>query len=236
VSEKEFERYLERICEERGEVTTAGLVRIARERRAKQKKHKQDATVSPVTDCLVTSDLEQLLAAGQKFGCLYADPPWLGGDENKTLLAKLRKMPIEMLMGMDAHLHLWATNDSFFYAKRALEHWGFELKSCLLCLNSEGRPGDYWAEAHEYLLLGVRGNLALQEHGLKSWVRSQRDSAGTPADRIRKLIERVSPGPYLELFGRREVSNWTIYNTSIESTTDSTSTEEGEENAEAASA
>ncbi len=234
VSEKEFDRYLERIGEERGEVTTAGLVRIARVRRAKQNKRKKNVTAPLVTDCLVTSNLEQLLSAGEKFGCLYANPPWPGSDENKALLAALSKMPIEMLMGMDAHLHLWATNDSLFYAKRALENWGFELKSCLLCLNSAGRPGDYWAEAHEYLLLGVRGNLALQEHGLKSWMRSGRDSVGTATDRVRKLIERVSPGPYLELFGRREASNWTIYNTSIESTVDSKPTEEGEGNAETA--
>ena len=66
-------------------------------------------------------------------------------------------------------------------------------------------------EAHEYLLLGVRGGLPLMERGMNSWMRACREPDGNSPENIRRLIERVSPGPYLHLFGIKPISGWTVY-------------------------
>jgi N6-adenosine-specific RNA methylase IME4 len=215
-----------RTREESGEVTTAGLIRIANELRAKQKKRQKGAVAESIDNCTVVPSLDELLAAGSKFACVYADPPWTGGDDNLHFVNALNELHVELLVEDHAHLHMWASDDSLFAAKQAIENWGFEFKGCLLCLNSNGRPGNYWVEAHEYLLLGVRGGLPLMERKLNSWMRSDRDQAGIPSGRVRKLIERVSPGPYLDLFGRQRASGWTIYSTLLESASETTREEE----------
>jgi N6-adenosine-specific RNA methylase IME4 len=33
---------------------------------------------------------------------------------------------------------------------------------------------------------------------------------------FRQLIEQVSPGPYLELFARRDVPGWTVWGNEVE--------------------
>ncbi len=226
VPEKEFDRYVTRTREESGEVTTAGLIRIANELRAKHKKRQKGTESNVVNNCTVVPSLDKLLAAGSKFACVYVDPPWPGGEDNSHFVNVLNELSVELLVEDHAHLHVWANDDSLFAAKQAIENWGFEFKGCLLCLNSNGRPGDYWVEAHEYLLLGVRGDLPLMERKLNSWMRSDRDQSGRPSSRVRTIIERVSPGPYLDMFGRQPASGWTIYSTFMESASEQPTVEE----------
>lgn len=246
VPEKTFARYVEETVREHGEVTTAGLVRIARDIRSKQKqREKPESNSATPKEYRISDSIADLVASGSKFACIYADPSWPSSagaeaevDGLGSFIHALSEQPIGELAEAHAHLHLWADDDSIFAAKTVMENWGFEFKGCLLCLNRQGRPGDYWIQAHEYLLLGVRGSLPLMERTLNSWMRACREPDGCPPERIRKLIERVSPGPYLELFGRRPATGWTTYSTFIELANDDleTSTDEGEEDAEAASA
>src|SRR5688500_16854681 len=35
-------------------------------------------------------------------------------------------------------------------------------------------------------------------------------------EQVRELVERVSPGPYLELFGRRAVHGWVVFGDEVE--------------------
>lgn len=217
VPEKQFENYVDQTRADSGEVTTAGLVRIARELKAKQKSRKAEQdSVADISDCLVIRDSEQI-GTGGKFACVYVDPPWLETpEENEQFVGALAAIPVELAVEENAHIHLWARDISLFAAKQALENWGFVFQGCLLCLSPEGKAGEHWVEAHEYLLLGVRGELPLMERTLNSWMRAPREPNGSPSERVRKIVERVSPGPYLELFGRKKVSGWTIHSTLIE--------------------
>ncbi len=176
----------------------------------------------PSDTCTVVTRIDQLLEQGKRFACVYADLPWLIGDDNQQFVTAFSQLPVNQLVEEHAHLHLWATNDSLFAAKSVMENWGFEFKGCLVCLNSDGRPGNYWVEAHEYLLLGTRGGLPLMEQTLNSWMRCDRDQAGRASERVRKLIERVSPGPYLDLFGRQLANGWTICSSLLDSYTEPT--------------
>ncbi|MFN3194026.1 MAG: hypothetical protein ACE361_26190 [Aureliella sp.] len=214
VPEKRFEEYVDTTRNESGEVTTAGLVRIAREIKAKQRSKSSDVT-EDVTNCVVISSSEELTGSG-RYACVYVDPPWPGGEDNQHFLAALNELPVELMVEDHAHLHMWADDDSLFAAKQAIDNWGFEFKGCLICLDPEGKPGQFWTRGHEYLLLGVRGGLPLMEPRLSSWMRAPRQPDGTPSERVRKIIERVSPGAYLELFGRHKASGWTIYSTVLE--------------------
>ena len=245
VPEKAFERFLEEAQQEQGEVTTAGLTKLARALSAKKKKKDTATEVAPaVEDCQMVPTISELIYR-QKYACVYVDAPWPVGDEpseddDKSLEAfciVLSQQPIQELVEEHCHLHMWATDESLFAAKAVMEAWGFAFKGALICLNNLGRPGNYWVEAHEYLLLGVRGGLPLMERGMNSWMRACREPDGNSPDNIRRLIERVSPGPYLHLFGHKPISGWTVYSSMAgrDFSTNPVCEEEEADDAEAAS-
>ena len=78
--------------------------------------------------------------------------------------------------------------------------------------------GNYWRVSHEFLLLGVKGGLVFADHGQMSWLRHDRIGHSRKPEQVRRIIEKVSPGPYLELFGRRTADNWTVWGNEIERT------------------
>lgn len=218
VPEKAFERFLEEAQQEQGEVTTAGLTKLARDLSAKKKKKDTATEAAPVVEnCQMVPTISELLHR-HKYACVYVDAPWpVGGEPGagdkaiESFAIALGQQPIQELVEDHSHLHMWATDESLFAAKAVMESWGFVFKGALICLNTLGRPGNYWVEAHEYLLLGVRGGLPLMERGMNSWMRACREPDGNSPDNIRRLIERVSPGPYLYLFGHKPISGWTVY-------------------------
>ena len=70
--------------------------------------------------------------------------------------------------------------------------------------------GNRWRHAHELLLLGVRGNCLFLDHSQLSWFAEERGEHSAKPETAREKIELVSPGPYLELFGRKAADSWTV--------------------------
>lgn len=169
-------------------------------------------------------DLAKLV--GRKFSTIYADPPWLYGNQGtRAATSKHYKgmtvdeicvLPISTLAADNAHLHLWTTNAFLFDAKRVMEAWGFEYKSVYVWVKPSIGIGNYWRVSHEFLLLGVRGSAPFLDRGQKSWGEFDRGEHSQKPERVRQIIERVSLAPRLELFGRRNVDGWTVWGNQIE--------------------
>lgn len=163
---------------------------------------------------------------GAKFGCIYADPPWRYGNQGtraatrnhyNTLSAnELCELPVAATAEKNAHLHLWTTNAFLPDAFRVIEAWGFEYRSCYVWVKPQMGIGNYWRVSHEFLLLGIRGNAKrFKSHSLKSWGEFSRTRHSSKPENIRDLIEKASNGPYLELFGRKPISGWTVLGNQI---------------------
>lgn len=60
------------------------------------------------------------------------------------------------------------------------------------------------------MALGVRGVLPFRNKSPLSWIRVDAAIQASKPEVVRELIERVSPGPYLELFGNKPVAGWTV--------------------------
>ncbi len=180
---------------------------------------------APSETCAV-SDLQTLIDSGKKFGTILADPPWKYSNQAtrsatnnhyKTLsVEEISLLPIVELTSENAHLHLWTTNAFLFDSKAIIEAWGFEYKSCFVWVKPQMGIGNYWRVSHEFLLLGVKGNLPFADHAQMSWGNYERTKHSSKPERIRKIIEKVSSGPYLELFGRRTAENWVVWGNEIE--------------------
>lgn len=174
---------------------------------------------------LTVSDLSTLRAGS--FGTILADPPWQyanGGTRGAAVshyatmsAADLEDLPVRDLAAEDAHLHLWTTTSFLPEAMRLIAAWGFDYRSMYVWAKP-GRfgMGNYWRVSHELLLFGKRGSAPFRCRSLRSWGEHRRGRHSAKPEAIRDLVERASPGPYLELFGRRAVHGWTVWGNQVE--------------------
>lgn len=178
------------------------------------------------TDTCTIADLSQLIESGQHFGTIYADPPWRYSNQSTRAATddhydtmtptEIAALPIAQLTPEKAHLHLWTTNAFLFECPKIIEAWGFEYKGVFVWTKPQMGIGNYWRVSHEFLILGVKGGEMFYDKSQKSWIEANRTKHSVKPDIIAEIIEKVSPGPYLELFGRRLRPNWTVWGNEIE--------------------
>ena len=215
VPEDQFEQYLSATRQLGKEVSSTAFLRLARQL-AVQRREAETARLFPGGE--IVQRLEDLVAQGLTFGCIHVDPPWPSAGRRRLKLKKaasstvrqLLSMPVRRLAKPRAHVHLWTTDEHLFDARRVLSAWGFAHRSSLVWVRALASFGPYWRPAHEYLLLGVRGQLAFRDNGLMSWIQADPPRDGRKPEEIRRLLECASPGPYLELYGQRPRPGWTV--------------------------
>lgn len=212
---KQFEAFLAETRGQQKEITSAAVRRLA----AKLATPRRKTRHAGLGASAVVGSLEEL--SGHQFGTIYADPPWQyanrstrsAADKNYDTMTvdQLCGMPVKDIAAADAHLHLWTTNAFLPDAFRVIEAWGFEYRSCYVWVKPQMGIGNYWRVSHEFLLLGIRGAAkSFAVHDQKSWGQFDRTKHSAKPHEIRNVIERVSPGPFLEMFGRYEVDRWTV--------------------------
>jgi N6-adenosine-specific RNA methylase IME4 len=172
------------------------------------------------------ADLQVAAASGRKFGTIYADPPWRYGNQGTRAatdnhyptmaVAEIAALPVEALAADAAHLHLWTTNGFLREALDVIAAWGFTYKSLFVWCKPQMGIGNYWRVSHELLLLGVRGECPFKDKSLKSWGEFERARHSDKPDQVRRMIEKASPGPRLELFGRRVSDGWIVWGNQVE--------------------
>jgi N6-adenosine-specific RNA methylase IME4 len=183
---------------------------------------------APENTCTV-DDLTALAEAGQRFGTIYADPPWQYGNQatrastdnhyETMTVDEICALPVEPLAAERAHLHLWTTNAFLFDAKRVIEAWGFEYRSCFVWCKPQMGIGNYWRVSHEFLLLGVRGDaVTFQDKTLMSWESIERGQHSKKPEAVRRKIEAASMTPRLELFARETTEGWAAWGDQVERT------------------
>ena len=157
---------------------------------------------------------------------IYADPPWKYGnqatraatdnhyetlDVDDICALEIDGVHVSELAASNSHLHLWTTNAFIFEAKRVIEAWGFEYKSCFVWVKPQIGIGNYWRVSHEFMLFGIRGKLKYANRSQSSWLESPRTRHSTKPGRVREIVELVSPAPRLELFAREKHPGWTSW-------------------------
>lgn len=190
----------------------------------KQQKNAIGAIPSPTT--CTSEDLHEMVRRGEKFGTVYADPPWLYGNQatraatgnhyGGMTVEEIAALPVSQLVADDAHLHLWTTNAFLFDCRAIMEAWGFTYKSCFVWVKPQMGIGNYWRVSHEFLLFGIRGSAPFRDRGQKSWLECARGKHSAKPEQVRAIIEKASPGAYLELFGRAASQGWTVWGNQIE--------------------
>lgn len=215
-----FESHIESALESGREITSAAVIKLAKQTRAQGNSDPQPRTQDR------SDNLQHFIDSGTKYATIYADPPWQYGNQatrastdnhyQTMTVDEICALPIAELAADNAHLHLWTTNAFLFDAKRVIEAWGFEYKSCRVWVKPQMGIGNYWRVSHEFLLLGVRGDCPFLDKSMMSWLEASRGEHSAKPYAFRRDIERVSPGPYIELFARQTAKDWSSWGNQIE--------------------
>ena len=161
-----------------------------------------------------------------KYRTIVADPPWDhgrtgvnfsdGGFHNTRVpyptmdIDDIRRLPVKDWADDDAHLYLWTTTRWLSRSFSVAESWGFHVGTTLVW----AKPmrgfglGDAFQSNVEFILFGRRGHLRPKCRADSSWFQWPRGKHSAKPESFLDLVEQVSPGPYLELFARRQRLGW----------------------------
>lgn len=220
VPEDAFQKYLSDADTLGKEITTSGVLKLANSHAPKNGARAPERTEG------ICTDLQELVASGQKFGTIYADPPWRYNNQGTRAatdnhydgdmsIDEICAMPIGELAADKCHLHLWTTNAFLFECPKIFDAWGFEFKSTFIWAKPSFGIGNYWRNSHEIMLLAVKGGQTALSRSEKSWIECKRGGHSAKPEIARHMIERLSPGPFLELFGRSPRTGWTVFGNQI---------------------
>jgi N6-adenosine-specific RNA methylase IME4 len=158
-----------------------------------------------------------------RYRTIVADPPWpynnqrwgvgaVGTEYATMTFDDICAVPVSKWADVDAHLYLWVTNAKLLdHDYRALvSRWGFAYKTCLTwhktaCLGI----GHYFRGETEHVLFCTRGRLPIApQNRERNYFDAPRGRHSAKPDAFFDLVERVSPGPYLSVFERRQRLGW----------------------------
>lgn len=156
----------------------------------------------------------------KKYRTILADPPWQinqrGKNSNRSAehhydlmpLERIKAMPVADLCENSVHLYLWCPNGLIPEALEVIRAWGFIFRSPIYWIKPRLGLGNYIRNASETLLFATRGKVPVKFHAQPNWFfAAQQEHSHKPEEQF-AIIERLSDGPYLELFARRRQPEW----------------------------
>lgn len=163
------------------------------------------------------------------FSTIVADPPWdypnrMRGnmtkgemrseafDEYPTMSVwEIAALPVRRWASENAHLYLWTTQTFLREAYTVLDAWGFKQGAVLVWSKPpKGVCGSYVCSV-EFCLFARRGNLAHKKRQLGTCYSWPRSGHSAKPEAFIDMVEAVSPGPYLEMFARRNRLGWSTF-------------------------
>jgi N6-adenosine-specific RNA methylase IME4 len=226
-----FEHHVERAGVNAYDRMTRRFVKEAEIER-KQARHR-----SIIGHGCTVDDLVALADSGKRFSVIYADPPWpwdtigpLGrisscADHHYALgtIDEIKALPVAPLAADDCMLLLWGTWPRLSDVLDVIRAWGFTYKTCGFVWVKLTPSGDglhtgmgYFTRSNsEYCLLATKGSPTRLARDVHQIVFAAVGEHSAKPEEVRRGIERLVEGPYLELYGRKPVAAWTVWGNEI---------------------
>ena len=214
--------------------------RFLREAEIERAQQRQRARIEH--GCMV-QDLAALAESGKRFAIIYADPPWkfeVYSGKGKQRSAErrydvqsvdvIKALPVPQLAADDCALFLWGVWPEHPGALSVIQAWGFEFKTVgfvwvkaarnaeIVKLDGDGLHWGmgYWTRANsECCLLATKGAPKRMAADVHQIVLAPVGVHSAKPEEVRRRIERLFVGPYLELYGRKPVLGWTVWGNEI---------------------
>lgn len=163
-----------------------------------------------------------------------------GADRHYPLMKTrdIAALPVREWMAPNAHCYIWVTNNFLRDGLEVMEAWGFRYVTTITwfkskreqdddifdergCIGADANLqvglGQYFRGCTEPVLFGVRGQVPYRmtaegkrAQGRTGFHAPRNEHSAKPA-KMRQMVERVSPGPYLEMFARQPVAGWDVW-------------------------
>jgi N6-adenosine-specific RNA methylase IME4 len=237
LGDDKFEAKVEGASKHAYDAMTSRFLKSAKIERAKQHHAKV------IEHGCAVGDLVALGESGKRFSVIYADPPWpwktWGGQSSKihsasenhygaSELEEIARLPVAPLAADNCALLLWCTGPHIAIGTHVpvINGWAFRPSTFgfdWVKTNADGSlytGMGYWTRSNsEICLLAIKGSpmrLATDVHEI---VMAPVGDHSAKPDEVRRRIERLFPGPYLELYARKPVPGWTTWGNEIPRTT-----------------
>ena len=180
----------------------------------------------------------------KRYGVIYSDPPWnfknyseKGTGRNAVShyqcmdFAGLTALEPQRWAAKDCVLFLWATDPLLPKAMELIHAWGFTYKTVGFYWAKTNKRADlkalstddfftglgYWSRANvEQCLLATRGSPPRMAKDVRRRVISPRREHSRKPEEIYGRIERLTRGPYLEMFSRMSRRGWDAWGNQVE--------------------
>ena len=170
-------------------------------------------------------ELATPLDAKGLFQTIVIDPPWDWGDEgdvNQFGRAKpkystmpfddIKALPVNKIADENCHLYLWVTNRSLPKAFALIGAWGFRYITCLTWCKPSIGMGNYFRGSTEQILFAVKGSQPLKRHDVGTYFTAPRgEGHSSKPDEFYQLVESCSFAPFIDIFGRKARSGWSVW-------------------------
>lgn len=171
------------------------------------------------------------------FATIVADPPWpfrdtlpgpgRGAAKHYDVMSQLdivhylpgllsrERAPVRV--AADAWLFLWRVASQPEEAIEVVRLWGFRPKAEIVWVKIAGADptrvrigmGRTVRNCHETCIVATRGKPERLSASVPSVLLAPRGEHSAKPEAFRELVERLAPGPYLELFARTRRKGWT---------------------------
>jgi len=197
--------------------------------------YRKDQKVKPTSQ-----DLTEFPGLTGTYSTILIDPPWRFinrtgkvAPEHRRLhryetmsFEEIGKLPVAKHANDKAHLYMWCPNALLLEALTIMKEWGFKYKTNIVWykIRKDGGPdgrgvGFYFRNVTELLLFGVRGSMRTLKPGRRqvNIMLTRKEEHSKKPQEAYRLIERCSPGPFLELFARERVRGWHQWGDQVDS-------------------
>ncbi|MGB6771168.1 MAG: MT-A70 family methyltransferase [Candidatus Dormiibacterota bacterium] len=202
VPEERFERHLAETQAAGQELTTAGVIRVAKALDGQRRR----------------ADVLDAGTPEGKYRCLVIDPPWpmqrfiereVRPNQGHELpyptmtIPEIAELPIPDLADpLGCHVYLWVTHRFLPDGLRLLEGWGVNYQCVMTWVKNVGFTPYSWMHSTEHVLFGRIGSLDLVKNGLRLDFAAPTTGHSRKPDAFYERCAEASPEPRLEMFAR----------------------------------
>ena len=175
----------------------------------------------------------------KRYRTVVADPPWRIQTMGFTKMGfkpelpyptmtqeQLLNMPVGLWAEEKSHLYLWTTNSKLGDALELAKVWGFKFNTLITWIKRhpphyEDRDdysddhylglGRYYRTTTEHIVFAVRGGMDVLHKDQPNFFHAPRGQHSEKPAAFYDMVERMSPGPYLDVFARKQRFRWDTF-------------------------
>jgi N6-adenosine-specific RNA methylase IME4 len=169
---------------------------------------------------------------------VLADPPWIyenwspaGGVRaaaanhyEVSAIDEILRLPVAALAADDCALLMWCTWPHILIGSHIniIKAWGFKPSTCAFNWTKTNASGGFFVGNGYYTrsntepcLLALKGSPLRLANDVSQVVMAPVGEHSVKPEEVRRRIERLFAGPYLELYARKLVPGWTVWGNEI---------------------